>query len=274
MSTSTDFPVTDWLLSLPLYTPVAIGSNASPTVRAILTYVAIVDFYCPACKKFTPFQGVLSLETQNSMASELMAAKSFGVAAGFWTQKKFSKELSCTRANHKTIFHFQIEDGHLLKVGQYPSIADINFGEVLEFASALGEQRTHELNKAIELAGNGAGLGAYIYLKKIFESLLEDAHQIALSNKAWDEAGYLAANISNKVKILAPHLPSFILEHPEHYAMLDHGLDELTDAICLEQFNALKTAVLVITDERLAQLTRDLRVSQASESLESATQPS
>jgi len=271
MSTSTDFPVADWLLSLPLYTPVAIGSNASPTVRAILTYVAIVDFYCPACKKFTPFQGVLSLETQNSMASELMAAKSFGVAAGFWTQKKFSKELSCTRANHKTIFHFQIEDSHLLKVGQYPSIADINFGEVMAFAPALGELRTRELNKAIELAGNGAGLGAYIYLKKIFESLLEDAHQIALSDKTWDEAGYLKANISDKVRILATHLPSFTLEHPEHYAILDQDLDDLTDTACIEQFNALKTAVLVITDEQLAQHTRDLRISQASELLEVAT---
>jgi len=264
MKVSAEFLVADWLLNLPLYSPVTIDSPTSPTVRAILTYVSIIDFYCPFCKKYTPFQGLLSTETQNSIVSERMAVKGFGVTAGFWQQKKFSKELACKRAEHKVTFHFQIEDGKLLKVGQYPSIAEINFGEALDFAEALGEQRARDLNKAIELAGLGAGLGAYIYLKKVFLSLLEDAHQKAKlkksSSKHWDEACYSNAAISDKVKLLSLHMPSIIVQHPEYYAILDRNLDQLSDQECLNRFNPLKTAVLVIADERLAAITRSRRL--------------
>jgi len=271
MKVSAEFLVADWLLNLPLYTPVVIDSPTSPTVRAILTYVSIIDFYCPFCKKYTPFQGLLSTETQNSIVSERMAVKGFGVTAGFWQQKKFSKELACKRAEHKVTFHFQIEDEKLLKVGQYPSIAEINFGEALEFAEALGEQRAKDLNKAIELAGLGAGLGAYIYLKKVFLSLLEDAHQKAklkkTSSKHWDEVLYLTATLSDQVKLLSAEVPSLLIQHPEYYAILDHKLDQLTDEECLNAFNALKTAVLLIADERLAAITRSRRLIELSDQI-------
>ncbi|MEZ0316463.1 MAG: hypothetical protein ACAH10_06185 [Methylophilaceae bacterium] len=265
MKVSAEFLVADWLLNLPLYTPVVIDTTASATVRAILTYVSIIDFYCPACKKFTPFQGVLSTETQNSIVSERMAVKGFGVTAGFWLQKKFSKELSCKRAEHKVTFHFQIEDDKLLKVGQYPSIAEINFGDALEFAKALGNERAWELNKAIELASGGSGLGAYIYLKKVFESLLADAHQKAILNKTWDDALYPSAAVADKVKLLAKYLPSFLIEHQEHYSILDRSLHELSDKECLNNFNALKTAILVMADERLAAITKSRRLLEAAE---------
>jgi len=269
MKLSAEFLVADWLLNLPLYSPVTIDTPSTPTVRAILTYVSIIDFYCPFCKKYTPFQGLLSTETQNSIVSERMAVKGFGVTAGFWQQKKFSKELACKRAEHKVTFHFQIEDDRLLKVGQYPSIAEINFGEALEFAKALGEPRARDLNKAIELAGLGAGLGAYIYLKKVFISLLEDAHQKAThkksASKVWDEGHYLNASITEQLKLVSMHMPAILLEHPEYYSILDKNLDQLTDEECLAGVSTLKTAVLLIADERLAAITRSRRLIELAE---------
>ena len=167
MSLSSNFlaanwPVADWFVKLPLYSPVDIGSNSSSAVKAILTSTLSVDFYCPSCKKDSTFQGILSADTQNSVASEMMAIKSFGIASGFWSQTIFSKQLACPRAGHKATFYFQVEDGKLVKVGQYPSIADIHYGERLDFSVALGETRTREIDKAVELAAQGIRCNAVI----------------------------------------------------------------------------------------------------------------
>ena len=257
MSASSSTPVASWLIDLPLYSPVEIGKHTPPTVKAILTYVDIIDFYCTTCKKDTPFKGVLSLETQNSMASELMAAKSFGMASGFWTQTKFSKELACTRANHKVAFHFQIEDGKLLKIGQYPSIANIHFGELVPYLPALGESRAYALQKAVALAADSAGIGAFVYLKKLFESLLEDAHQQAVVNqtldKNWDETSYQSSPPQERINMLSKHLPAYLVDHAANYSILTTPLEELTDQDCLTQFATIKTGIFFMVDHAIAQ---------------------
>ena len=267
MTAATAIPVTDWLLDLPLYTPVDIKERVSPSVKAILTYTGIVDFYCPACQLHTPFQGLLSLETQNSMASELMAAKAFGFASSFWLQTRFSKELACTRAGHKVIFHFQVEEQQLLKVGQYPSIAAIHYGELLHYADALGEQGLHDLHHADALSANSNSLGAYIYLRKLFETQLQMAYVQAQARPGWQAPGYADASIAAKVALLAQHLPAYLVQHPALYALLDLPVTELTEATCHRHYEALKTAVLLMADATLATNTRVLRESEAEQAL-------
>ena len=258
MSFSTNFlaanwPVADWFVKLPLYSPVDIGTNSSSAVKAILTSKINVDFYCPACKKESTFQGILSPDTQNSIASEMMAIKSFGIASGFWSQTIFSKQLECPRAGHKATFYFQVEEGKLVKVGQYPSIADIHYGERLAFSEALGEARTREIDKAVELASEGKGLGAITYLKKLIDSLLHDFDQdngvSAILGASMDYQQKMAALSAQKVN----SIPDFLVHHPEFYAVLNTDLQTLTEEECLTSFEGLKTVVFFLADQKVAQ---------------------
>lgn len=253
MFQTTKFPVTEWFTDLALYQPVDYGTSSPPAVKAILTYTGKLDFYCPECQKSATFEGVLSAETQNSMASEIMATKSFGFASGFWTQHIFSKQLACTRAGHLANFYFQIQNGKLYKVGQQPAIADIHIGEMQPYLSVLGLDRVKRLEKAISLAANGDGLGSYIYLKQLFLSLLSEMDAIEQSDNPNDQAIRTMEPVVEKIQRLASRVPSFLIEHPELYAMIDEPLETLTDDTCLKHFKALNTAVYFLIDAKLAE---------------------
>jgi len=63
-------------------------------------------------------------------------------------------------------------------------------GDTSQFEKALGKARLHELNKAIGLAAHGVGIGSYVYLRRVFESLIEDAHSKAKLSDGWIEEEY------------------------------------------------------------------------------------
>ncbi|RXK82895.1 hypothetical protein [Filimonas effusa] len=75
---------------------------------------------------------------------------------------------------------FDAEVQELQKVGQYVSIADIHISQIKAYDKVLSKDLLKEFIRAIGLAANGVGIGSYVYLRRIFESLLEDAHMFAL----------------------------------------------------------------------------------------------
>ncbi len=267
MMTSPKFPVVDWFKQLALYTPVDIGPSSPPAVKAILTFTGKLDFYCPNCAQEATFEGILSTETQNSISSEIMAIKGFGFASGFWTQHVFSKQLNCTRAAHSVSYYFQLQNGKLLKVGQFPAIADIHYGEVRHYLPILGEARSRDIQQAIALASSNQGIAAYSYIKKLFASLLDDAQQRALSaNHAQaNHAQASYASYQQRVSALAAYLPEFIVQHPEFYSLLDEPLESLSDSQCLAAFDALKTAVMFMVDHKMAQYQYQQRLQEAAQ---------
>ena len=99
-----------------------------------------------------------------------------------WHLPYFSKKVICARNNHNVDFHFVLKGNSLIKIGQYPSLADIAIGDISQFEKALGDKRLQELNKAIGLAAHGVGIGSYVYLRRVFESLIEEAHEKAIIN--------------------------------------------------------------------------------------------
>jgi hypothetical protein len=265
MMTSPKFPVIDWFKQLALYTPVDIGPSSPPAVKAILTFTGKLDFYCPDCAQEATFEGILSTETQNSISSEIMAIKGFGFASGFWTQHVFSKQLNCTRAGHSVSYYFQLQNGKLLKVGQFPAIADIHYGEVRHYLPILGEARSRDIQQAIALASSNLGIAAYSYIKKLFASLLGDAQQRALAANQAPASDYASASYQQRVRALAAYLPEFIVQHPEFYSLLDEPLESLNDSQCLAAFDALKTAVLFMVDHKMAQHQYQQRLQEAAQ---------
>lgn len=258
-----------------LYEPVEIGSGSPPAVKAILTYTGKVDMFCLECRQSATFEGQLSVETQNSIASELMASKSFGFASGFWTQEIFSKQLKCTRADHLLSFYFHIVDGKLRKVGQYPALTDIHCGEMAAFSNVLGEQGCGYLDKATTLAAQQHYLGAFTYLKKLMSLLLDKISMHA----GLGSGNYMSSlpmadpnqtlfmhnmpGLMSRLQHLAKYLPPYVTEHLDELRVLDHDIDDLTEATCKNSFHATRMHLLFLIDQQLAQQQYTLRLKEA-----------
>lgn len=279
--TDEPFPVEDWLLNLPLYTPIEVGPDIEDAIEAIQLFEETMDDYCPACQQNATFMAVTSVGAEKARQEEqrLVNVNRLAMVTGVakqnarrvWVLPEFSKAIVCTRAGHFVHFHFVSQGESIIKIGQYPSLADMATGDTSQFEKALGKTRLHELNKAIGLAAHGVGIGSYVYLRRVFESLIEDSHQQALKKSEWDEELYQKGRMKEKVAMLKEHLPAFIVQHPELYSILSLGVHELTEEECKKNFEALKSGILVIAEEKLHEIQRARRYKEASQAIVAAS---
>jgi hypothetical protein len=86
-------------------------------------------------------------------------------------------------------------------------MADIEKGDTDRFEPVLGRERLKELNRGIGLASHGVGIGAHVYLRRIFEGLVEEAHAAASTQPGWEDAKYTQARMPERVRFLKDHLP-------------------------------------------------------------------
>ena len=265
-------PVEEWLLDRPLYSPIELGDDVNRAVKSILEYSKTIDVFCPGCRQGATFSPVVSAETKEKTSEEerLVRIRHAGgntQPLAVWHLPYFSKKLICTRNHHHIDFYFVIKGKSLIKIGQYPSLADIAIGDTSQFDKALGERRLHELNKAIGLAAHGVGIGSYVYLRRVFESLIEEAHSKAISASGWNEEEYEKSRMKERTTLLKGFLPEFIVQHPEMYSILSLGVHELTEDECLKYFEALKSAILVIAEDRLHKIQQEKRLKTASQAI-------
>lgn len=273
--TAENFPVEDWLLKLPLYSPVELG-DIHAAIEAISLFENSMDTFCPECQQNATFVGAISTSAQNinqEQQRRIRIRQMGGRVHNAWDVPFFIKSIVCTRARHIVNFHFTHNENSIIKTGQYPSLADMATGDTSQYIKVLGKERLHELNKAIGLAAHGVGIGAYVYLRRVFESLIEDAHQKAKSEQGWNEDGYQPARMKEKVAMLKGWLPSFIVEHPQLYGILSLGVHELTEADCLKNFEALKSAILVVAEEKMHEIQQEARYREASQAIVSISKP-
>jgi len=273
MPTEKALPVEEWLLEMPLYSPVELGDDVNLAIKAILNYSKTFDVFCPGCRQSATFKPTVTPEAvmKNSEENRLEQIGRIGgtttTPLAVWNLPSFSKEIICTRNHHHVDFYFVKKNKSLIKVGQYPSLADIAIGDTSQFEKALGENRLNELNKAIGLAAHGVGIGAYVYLRRVFESLIEEAHSKATSKAGWSEEEYEKSRMKDKVSLLRDFLPEFIVQHPEMYGILSLGVHELKEDECLKYFEALKSAILVIAEDKLHKIQQGDRLKNASQAI-------
>ena len=79
----------------------------------------------------------------------------------------------CTRnMNHKIHYFFEVHKFSIRKIGQAPALVDIALGEFAKYRKALKQDYYREFTKAIGLASHGVGIGSFVYLRRVFESLI------------------------------------------------------------------------------------------------------
>ena len=148
------------------------------------------------------------------------------------------------------IFH-DPKESVLMKVGQYPSVADINIGKIRQYNKVLEKSFVREFTRAIGLAANGVGIGAYVYLRRIFEKLIIEAANIAEEKGSIEREHFDRQRMDDKIKSLHDYLPPFIVKHCTIYGILSKGIHELSEEECLGYFDIMRTSIEMILDQRL-----------------------
>jgi hypothetical protein len=161
--------------------------------------------------------------------------------------------LECKRGG-ATRLRFVIlwEDKQIIKVGQFPSLADIQYAEIgKRYNKHLTETDLRNYKKAIGLYAHGAGAGSFVYLRRIFENLIFETFELHKEVLNTDPVDFKQKRMEEKVELLKVYLPSQLLEMKVVYGILSKGVHELSEEECLKYFAPIKLSIELILDQKI-----------------------
>jgi hypothetical protein len=173
-------------LETPLYEKFDIQYSDSEYLFSLRYFQNTLDAFCPFCSKYSTFKGIQNNPTHPVEGWEVFKFADFDEAKNFifedWTSHRIHHtNLICTRdEDHLMLFSFYFTPKALMKVGQFPSIADLSMPDLRRYREVLTPEKYKELNRGIGLITHGVGIGAFTYLRRIFEDLIEEAHKKTL----------------------------------------------------------------------------------------------
>ena len=147
---------------------------------------------------------------------------------------------------HHLDFIVRTNGNMMVKIGQFPSIADLSFPELKQYEKVIDEQSRKELGTAIGLYAHGVGIGSYVYLRRIFERILDTAKQQAAEDKNVNLSGYDTMHVSDRIKLLKDYLPEMINSNPAIYGIVSKGIHELSETDCVTYFPVMRDSIFVI----------------------------
>lgn len=145
---------------------------------------------------------------------------------------------------HHLDFTVLANDSSFMKIGQYPSIADMTFPELDDYKHVISKQDRRELGTAIGLFANGVGAGSYVYLRRILERLVYQAKKNAgdkIDNDAFEKA-----RVTDRIKMLKGYVPDILIQNTTIYGILSKGIHELSEEDCLKHFPVVKECIFQI----------------------------
>lgn len=258
-----------FFFELPLYARIKIDKENTQDFYELVKSGESIDAYNPELKENT---------TYRIHFDQPLHGRNYGLM-NFHGINKF--RLTCVR-NGYTIDCFAylqaIEDEqgeydyYLQKIGQFPSIADLHISRIREYDKVLTREKIKEVTRAIGLAANGVGIGSFVYLRRVFEDLVEESHQQAIKDNSLDEDAYNRGRMVEKIDLLKDYLPNFLVSNKSIYGILSLGIHELTEQDCLKHFEPVRIGIELILDEKLEKLNKQNKIAEAQRKIQSITQ--
>lgn len=230
-------------LEMPLYVEFDLNDQEiSKRIFALLRYRGTMDAYCTACDRESVFDAYNYLEDNISTPP--------------WTTRHdglIKHEVRCSRdQNHEYHAYYFKNAYKFLKVGQFPSVADFQIPQSKKYRAVLTPDSYKEFTKGVGLAAHGVGIGSFVYLRRIFEGLIENAHAIALEEVAdFAEEDFQKCRMDEKIQMLRDYLPKFLVENRTLYSILSKGIHELSEHECLAYFDVMRIGIEQILDEKI-----------------------
>ncbi|EJF48895.1 hypothetical protein YS9_2278 [Enterococcus sp. C1] len=248
------------ILDEGLYKPLEITNSNFNDIQTMVTGSMPIQFdcYCVDCKREATFRS----EKKGS---------AFGISNNLEAFYKFNSgshsiQFSCQRDfTHRYTFNFLIKDYTIYKIGQYPSIADLELPAIQKYRKILSSDYQY-FSKAIGLFANGIGIGSFVYLRRIFENLIYESRDLAVQTdpEDFDIETFNRSKMIEKIKQLGTdYLPEFVVNNRSIYGIISKGIHELSEDDCKEIFPVMKLSIELILDEKLAQIQKEQRVQEA-----------
>lgn len=212
------------------------------------------DAHCIYCG-----QGATFRTSQGRMPADVAQAEILrGVKGGADPKRltleggQFALHLWCSRHPdlhlYSYFFDYNNWQGVLTKVGQKPSLEDVAGADIERYRTILGAEFA-ELRRATGLFAHGIGIGSFVYLRRIFESLVEAA-RLTADPAGEREAEFRNMRMTDRVSELAAHLPPAVVKFKDTYSILSLGLHELSEEECKRYFPAVRAAVIAMLEQR------------------------
>lgn len=249
-----------FLFKHPLYSVLEITQENHKEFITLMNFKGRIDQYNPLLKDNTTFD-CISWPGQSKNYLDYISTYQ-GVTC---FQLKCVRTLEYYHVFVKVIGKGKL--GFIEKVGQTPSIADIEIGQVKNYNKVLSKSNLNEFTKSIGLAAHGVGIGSFVYLRRIFESLIHEAHKKASEKQHWDEDLYQKSRMTEKIELLKSLLPIFLVENRLLYGILSKGIHELSEEECLKNFEIVKVGIELILDEKLEAYNKQQKVEEAKKKL-------
>lgn len=263
--------VQDLLLHTPLYHKEKLDQSDHGKLFDLKFFRGTIDCYCSGCNAISTFKGSAEeLEIKNYKIPNFSVFLNryrtlYSIIDKELLNQIYFIETQCTRNNeHKAIFAFKITANTIEKIGQYPSPSAFARIQLEKYNVILSANQYEEFTRAVDLASQQVGIGAFVYLVRIFKNLIEACHKTVLKNENWDENLYFNGNMAEKIDLLKTELPKFIFEQKTVFDTLNRGVEELTEAECLKFFAILKVGIELMLDSQLEALERKRKEEEVS----------
>jgi hypothetical protein len=161
-------------------------------------------------------------------------------------------DVICKRdENYKLVFYVEKTDDFIQKVGQLPSYADLQKIDK-DFEKELSSDDKNNYAKAIGLFSYNVNIGAYSYLRRIFENIIYNCY-ITNKNEIKNllEEDFRRLNMSEKIFTLKDFLPQSITKFKIMYGIVSKGIHELSEDECSKYFIPLKTVIDLAIKENI-----------------------
>lgn len=247
------------LLQLGLYEPVPFNITNAIELEKIFNECNDIQFdcYCIECKKDSTFiYSSYSGFTKYGGVSEVSRV----ISRLNLNPSPMNLIFKCQRdASHLYSFMFRITNNEITKIGQFPSIADLELHSIDKYRKIL-KNDYRDFSKAIGLYSHSIGAGSFVYLRRIFENLIEECRQEAQKDNSFDDDVFQQSKMDEKILMLKTYLPDFLVESRKLYGILSKGIHELDEQTCLELFPNVKLAIELILDEKLYQIEKQNKI--------------
>lgn len=161
------------------------------------------------------------------------------------TTRLINFEFVCSMdEKHHLDFTVLVNDSSFMKIGQYPSIADMTFPKLDDYKHVISKQDRRELGTAIGLFANGIGAGSYVYLRRILERLVYQAKEN--TGDKIDNDAFENARVADRIKMLKGYVPDILIQNTMIYGILSKGIHELSEEGCLNYFPVVKECIFQI----------------------------
>lgn len=165
----------------------------------------------------------------------------------------FEVRFFCQRAQHRYSFFLQINPAGVVKLGQFPSMEDIASADINKYRSVLDKEQFANLRRAGGLNSHGIGIGAFVYLRRIFEKLIAQ-HRFEFERGHAPIANFETLRMADKIETLKAVLPPALVQHRSAYGILSQGVHELDEATCLKHFPVVRAAIILMLEQDLQDL--------------------